>query len=82
MIQKAGFVRKMRFAYGQIIKNWLFVRKQGLPGRGKLAFGRPMLAYGLMNVRLHTLHIIQIFPELRHIFQIACRNLFDDRVPF
>ena len=30
-------------------------RKQGLPGRGKLAFGRPKLAYGLMTVRLHTL---------------------------
>ena len=27
MVQKAGFVRKMRFAYGQISKNWLFVRK-------------------------------------------------------
>ena len=24
---KCRFVRKMRFAYGQIIKNWLFVRK-------------------------------------------------------
>ena len=30
-------------------------RKQGLPGRGKLAFGRPMLAYGLMTARFHTL---------------------------
>ena len=30
-------------------------RKQGLPGRGKLAFGRPKLAYGVMTVRLHTL---------------------------
>ena len=27
MLQKSCFVRKMRFAYGQIIKNWLFVRK-------------------------------------------------------
>ena len=26
-IGKCRFVRKMRFAYGQIIKNWLFVRK-------------------------------------------------------
>ena len=27
MLQKSGFVRKMRFDYGQISKNWLFVRK-------------------------------------------------------
>ena len=26
-LQTAGFVRKMRFDYGQISKNWLFVRK-------------------------------------------------------
>ncbi len=26
MLRKAGFVRKMRFAYGQTIKNRLFVR--------------------------------------------------------
>ena len=30
MLQKAGFVRKMRFAYGQIIKKWHFVRNHAL----------------------------------------------------
>jgi len=27
ILQKAGFVRKMRFAYGQMNPKWLFVRK-------------------------------------------------------
>ena len=38
-----------------------------------------------LSVRLPHLALIMFqlsFPELRHIFQIACRNLFDDRVPF
>ena len=30
-------------------------RKQGLPRRDELAFGRPKLAYGLMTARFHTL---------------------------
>ena len=56
----------MRFAYGQISKSWLFVRKfernfGALPKKEKIRanhgtnFKCYSVAYGVMSVRLHTL---------------------------
>ena len=45
--------------------------KQGLPRRGKLAFGRPKLAYGLMTALFHTF----TFPQSQTLACLSA-NLF------